>query len=383
MGAHRNGSERDGAAGGGAPPGTPGSGSIRVAVVGVGYWGSKQLRVMRSTPAVSRAIAVDARLPLLSGMAHLLADGRGFTSLRAALPHVDAVVVATPPATHVEVALEAIRAGKHVLVEKPLATSPGGARQLIAAAREAGVTLMVGHTFEYNGAVVMLRELVQTQELGELYYLDSARLNLGLYQSDVNVVSDLAPHDISIANYVLGATPTSVRAWGSHHVDPVFEDVAHLELDYADAGVSAHIHVSWLDPRKVRQVTAVGSKKMAVYDDTNAAERIRVHDKAVLPNTDRRSPSRFSYHHGSITSPVVPFEEPLAVQARHFVHCIATGTRPRTDGANGLAVVEVIEAAQLSLAQERRVLLEEVAEPGSRAPALVPVPRPARAGVRH
>ena len=346
MRADRNRSDQDGHSAAGDPAGTPGEPGIRIGVVGVGYWGSKQLRVMRSTPGVSRAIAVDARLPLLSGMAHLLTEGGGYTSLRAALPHVDAVVVATPPATHVEVALEAIRAGKHVLVEKPLATSPAGARRLIEAAREAGVTLMVGHTFEYNGAVVMLRELVQTQELGELYYLDSARLNLGLYQSDVNVVSDLAPHDISIANYVLGATPTSVRAWGSHHVDPVFEDVAHLELDYADVGVSAHIHVSWLDPRKVRQVTAVGSKRMVVYDDT-AAERIRVHDKAVLPDTDRRSPSRFSYHHGPITSPVVPFEEPLAVQARHFVECLTTGARP-----------------------------------GSRVPALVPAPRSLRAGAR-
>jgi predicted dehydrogenase len=369
MGSHPNHSGQDSPAGAG----------IRVGVVGVGYWGSKQLRVMRSTPGIARAIAVDARLPLLSGMGHLLATGGGYTSLAAALPHVDAVVVATPPATHRAVALEAIRAGKHVLVEKPLATSLADAQALVDAAREAGVTLMVGHTFEYNGAVVMLRELVQTQELGELYYLDSARLNLGLYQSDVNVVSDLAPHDISIANYVLGALPTSVRAWGSHHVDPVLEDVAHLELDYA--GVRAHIHVSWLDPRKVRLITAVGSKKMAVYDDTDAAERIRVHDKAVLPNTDGRSPSRFSYHQGAITSPVVPFDEPLAVQARHFVECLSTGARPRTDGANGLAVVQVIEAAQLSLIQDRRVLLDEIRQPATRIPALVPAPRPARAAV--
>ncbi|GAA2589480.1 Gfo/Idh/MocA family oxidoreductase [Winogradskya consettensis] len=374
MGADRSQSYQDDRGLTGESVGRPAGAGIRIGVVGVGYWGSKQLRVMQSTPGVARAVAIDARLPLLSGMGHLLANGGGYTSLRAALPHIDAVVVATPPASHVEVALEAIRAGKHVLVEKPMATSPAGARQLIDAARAAGVTLMTGHTFEYNGAVMMLRELVESQELGDLYYLDSARLNLGLYQSDVNVVSDLAPHDISIANYVLGSTPTSVRAWGSHHVDPVFEDVAHLELDYADIGVGAHIHVSWLDPRKVRLVTAVGSKKMAVFDDTDAAERIRVHDKAVLPNTDRRSPSRFSYHQGAITSPVVPFEEPLAVQARHFIECMRTGTAPRTDGANGLAVVEVIEAAQLSLAQDRRVQLEEVAGDGPSLPGLVPAP---------
>jgi predicted dehydrogenase len=349
--------------------GVPPVHEIRVGVVGVGYWGSKQLRVMRSTPGVSRVVAVDERLPLLSGMAHLLATGDGYTSLAAALPHVDAVVIATPPATHVPLGLEAIRAGKHVLIEKPLATTVSGAQELIQAAKEAGVTLMVGHTFEYNGAVWLLRDLVQSRELGDLYYLDSARLNLGLYQSDVNVVFDLAPHDISIANHVLGATPSSVQAWGSRHVDPVFEDVAFLQLGYDDIGVQAHIHVSWLDPRKVRLITAVGSKKMAVYDDTNADERIRVHDKAVITEPGARP----RYHHGPTTSPVVNFEEPLAVQARHFADCVATGAQPRTDGANGLAVVQVIEAAQRSLVQERKVLISEVSgEPG---PAdLVPAP---------
>lgn len=357
--------------------GTPAARGIRVGVVGVGYWGAKQLRVMQATPGVERAIAVDARLPHLPALAHLLATGGGFTSLDEALPHVDAVVVATPPASHVELGLQAIRAGKHVLIEKPLATTAAGAQTLIDAARDAGVTLMVGHTFEYNGAVWMLRDLVQTQELGDLYYLDSARLNMGLYQSDVNVVFDLAPHDISIANHVLGCAPTSVQAWGSNHVDPVFEDVAYLRLDYADIGVRANIHVSWLDPRKVRLITAVGSKKMAVYDDMSPEERIRVYDKAVLPTTDGRHPAaRVGYHHGGITSPPVTFDEPLAVQARHFVECLTTGRTPQTDGRNGLAVVQVIEAAQLSLAQERRVSLEEVA-PGQRpatVAAQVPMP---------
>lgn len=363
--------ERTGRDGGPAP-------TWRVGVVGVGYWGSKQLRVMRSTPGIAKAVAIDARLPHLPDMAHSLADGTGFTSLQDALPHVDAVVIATPPGSHVELGLQAIRAGKHVLIEKPLATTAAGAQLLIDAAHEAGVTLMVGHTFEYNGAVWMLRDLVQGRELGDLYYLDSARLNMGLYQSDVNVVFDLAPHDISIANYVLGTAPTSVQAWGSHHVDPVFEDVAYLRLDYAELGVRANIHVSWLDPRKVRLVKAVGSKKMAVYDDLAVDERIRVHDKAVLPAAGgNQAYPRVGYHHGAVTSPVVAFDEPLAVQARHFVECLSTGMRPRTDGANGLAVVQVMEAAQLSLAQERRVLLEEVA-PGARSSidpsTLIPMP---------
>jgi predicted dehydrogenase len=264
-----------------------------------------------------------------------------------------------------------------VLIEKPLATTAAGARELIDAAKIAGVTLMVGHTFEYNGAVWMLRELVRTQELGDMYYMDSSRLNLGLYQTDVNVIFDLAPHDISITNHVLGSTPTSVQAWGSHHVDPVFEDVAFLKLAYDDIGVQAHIHLSWLDPRKVRLITAVGSKKMAVYDDTNVEERVRIHDKAAMPTASGNgSAGRVRYHHGAVTSPVVALEEPLAVQAKHFVECLTTGAQPKTDGANGLAVVEVIEAAQVSLAEDRKVLLSEIAEGGRRPrPGLVPVRR--------
>src|SRR6266508_731904 len=158
---------------------------LRIGVVGVGYWGSKQLRVMQSAPGVGQAVAVDQRLPELAGMARLLANGSGFTSLEAALPFVDALVIATPPASHVTLGLRAIRAGKHVLIEKPLATTAADARALIEAADDAGVVLMVGHTFEYNAAVWMLRDLVQSQELGDLFYLDSARLNMGLYQSDV------------------------------------------------------------------------------------------------------------------------------------------------------------------------------------------------------
>jgi len=323
---------------------------------------------MQSVPGVDEVVAIDERLPYLPAMAHLLRTGRGYTSLDAALPHVDAVVIATPPTSHVTLGLQAIQAGKHVLIEKPLATTSADAQKLVDAAGDVGVTLMVGHTFEYNAAVEMLRELVQSRELGDLYYLDSARLNMGLYQHDVNVICDLAPHDISIANSVLGRAPTSVRAWGSPHVHPSLEDVAYLRLDYADLGVQANIHISWLDPQKVRRTTAVGSKKMAVYDDMATEERIRVYDKAVLPaaGNGHTAVAPMDYHHGAITSPVITFDEPLAVQDRHFVDCIANDRRPRSDGASGLAVVQVIEAAQLSLAEDRRVLIDEVADPTAR-----------------
>jgi predicted dehydrogenase len=312
---------------------------------------------MRGLPEVSRVVAIDERLGQLPDFAHLLDSGDGYTSLAAALPHVDAIVIATPPTTHLALAMQAVDAGKHVLVEKPLATRACDARDLIDAAEAAGVVLMTGHTFEYNAAVTALRDLISSGELGDLYYLDSARLNLGLYQTDVNVVLDLAPHDISIANYVLGAQPTAVTAWGSRHVHPDFEDVAYLRLEYGTLGVRANVHVSWLDPHKVRRTTAVGSKKMAVYNDI-AEERIRVHDKAALPpDADR---ARVAYQFGDIRSPHVAFDEPLMLQDRHFATCIRDGLTPRSDGYSGLAVVAALEAAQISMSEGRTVLIEEV-----------------------
>jgi predicted dehydrogenase len=340
---------------------------LRVAVVGCGYWGSKHIRVLDATEGVAQVVLVDNSPDRLQKLARGFKTAVGFSDLESALSHVDAVVVATPPSTHVAVALQAIEAGKHVLVEKPLALTTQGALQLVNAAAAAGVILMVGHTFEYNPAVRKLRELLRGGELGELYYLDSARLNLGLYQNDVNVILDLAPHDISIFNFVLGRKPVAVQAWAARHAHQRFEDVAYLRLFYddlfADQGLAASIHVSWLDPCKVRRVTVVGSSKMAIYDDVATEERIRVLDKGVNvpPNggSNLGQPPT-SYRYGDIMVPFIPPDEPLGVQDRHFVECVATGSTPLTDGENGLAVVEALEAAQLSRRLGRPVLLEEV-----------------------
>jgi predicted dehydrogenase len=344
----------------GAEPG------LRIAVVGCGYWGSKHVRVLHGIEEVVEVALVDSRADRLQNLARNFRTAPRHEDLRSALPQVDAVVVATPPSTHVAVALEAIEAGKHVLVEKPLAPTTAGARRLVDAASEAGVILMVGHTFEYNPAVRKLRDLVRSQELGELYYIDSARLNLGLYQNDVNVIFDLAPHDVSIINHVLDRKPVAVHAWATRHAHRRFEDVAYLRLFYDDVfddrGMSANIHVSWLDPCKVRRVTAVGSKKMAVYDDLAADERIRIMDKGVSlpPDGGNLTQPPTSYRYGDIVVPFIAADEPLAVQDRHFVECAATGVQPLTDGANGLAVVETLEAAELSRRLGRPVLLEEV-----------------------
>ena len=362
--------------------GAPRPGSFRVALAGCGYWGSKHVRVLNAADGVDEVVLVDSREDRLLSLARSYKISRCYPALGPALEDVDAVVVATPPSTHVPLALAAIRAGKHVLVEKPLAPTSAGARALVAAADAAGVVLMVGHTFEYNPAVRKLAELVRAKELGELYYIDSARLNLGLCQNDVNVILDLAPHDISIINYVLGRKPLAVQAWASRHAHRL-EDVAYLRLYYGDClddrGLSANIHVSWLDPCKVRRITAVGSKKMAVYDDLAAEERIRVLDKGVClpPDGDDLTQPPMSYRYGDIVVPFVSPDEPLAVQDRHFVECIANGARPLTDGEDGLSVVEALEAAELSRRIGRPVLLEEVRSSERRSGPPLPRSHPA------
>ena len=350
-------------------------GSLSVAVVGCGYWGSKHVRVLHSIPQVGRVIAVDQQKDRLASLQQVFPALRGFSSLKAALREADAVIIATPPTTHVTVALQAIAAGKNVLVEKPLATSAIDARRMVDEAGERSVVLMAGHTFEHNAAVWKLRELVQSDELGRIHYMDSARLNLGLYQSDVNVLWDLGPHDVSIFNHVLGAKPSVVEAWGSRHAHSHLEDVVHARLLYPEPEVTGTIHLSWLDPCKVRRVTVVGSSKMAVYDDLAVDERVRVHDKGVeIQKGENLQAQPTTYRYGEIRSPYLSFEEPLYVQDREFVRCCIEGRRPSTDGEIGLAVVEVLEGASLSLRLGRPVSLEEVSELASPRPSLVGVP---------
>jgi predicted dehydrogenase len=344
---------------------TSGDDGPRIAVIGCGNWGAKHVRVLTSLARVGPLVAVDGDPARLASIRHAVPGLICLSSLDEAMPLIDAAVIATPPTTHVSLALRLIAAGKHVLVEKPLATTVRDAREVSDAADAAGVILMVGHTFEYHAAVWKLRELVQSKDIGDLYYIDTARLNLGLYQNDVNVIADLAPHDISIANYILGRQPVAVESWGARNAHWRFEDVAYLRLHYSDPDVFANIHVSWLDPCKVRRVTVVGSRKMVVYDDLSSEDRIRVHDKGVTrpepPRSDDTQPP-MSYRYGDVVSPYVMVDEPLAVEDGHFVDCIRDGLRPITDGRDGLSVVEALEGAQLSLAQRRVVYLAEVRE---------------------
>lgn len=341
---------------------------MRIGVVGCGFWGSKHVRVLSSNPAVEQVVAIDPRPERRTDLLRAFPAAAAAASLHEALPQVDAVVIATPAGSHAELALTAIGAGKHVLVEKPLATTVPDACRMIEAAEAAGVVLMAGHTFEYNAAVWALREAVRSGELGDVFYLDSARLNLGLYQSDINVVWDLAPHDVSIFNHVLGVPPDTVSAWGGSHGHRYLEDVAYVRLGYKAMDVAAQLHVSWLDPCKVRRVTVVGSRKMAVYNDMSSEEKLRIYDKGVDPTRaagdlvqgELLHEMPVTYRYGGITSPYLPVQEPLAVQDEHFTDCVVSGGRPVTNGQNGLAVVQVLAASDLSLREQRPVTLDEV-----------------------
>jgi predicted dehydrogenase len=264
---------------------------------------------------------------------------------------IDAVVIATHPSSHFELAKAALQAGKHVLVEKPLATSVRHSEELARLAIAMDRTLMVGHTFMYTAAVNRVADLVQAGELGEMLYVRSLRVNLGVFQRDVNVLWDLAPHDISILLYVLGRAPSWVSAVGKAHVTEGVEDIATVTLDFGSA-LTATILVSWLDPKKVREMTFIGDQRMLVYDDVSPIEKIRIFDKGVdgPRHYDSFGEFQYSYRYGDIVSPMLDDYEPLAVQTRHFIDCIRLRKTPRSDGQAGLEVVKILSAAQISMA---------------------------------
>jgi predicted dehydrogenase len=324
----------------------------RIGVVGYGYWGSKHVRVLTGIPDLEVTVVesndqrrqeAQASFPVV----------RTAARLDDVIDRLDAVVVATPPAAHARVALQALRAGLHTMVEKPLATSVEEAEALVETAAASGVHLMVGHTFEYNAAVWKLKEIIASGELGRILYIDCARLSLGRYQHDCNVIWDLAPHDISIVVYLLDEVPSTASVWAQRNVGHLHADVAYLRLEFEQASAPAFVHVSWLDPQKIRRVTVVGEKKMAVYNDMSDNERIRIYDVGVDP-ADQDSQAEpampVTYRSGDIVSPYIPFVEPLLVQDKHFVDCVRTGARPDTPGERGLDIVRVLAATDVAAA---------------------------------
>ncbi len=323
----------------------------RVGIIGFGYWGPNLARNFHDAAASELAAVADVRderLQMAQSLypnAYVVKDYHQFFDRQ-----LDAVVISTPPATHHAIAKECLEHGLHVLVEKPMTLNSRDAQDLIDLACSKDLTLMVGHTFEYNSAVVALKKYIDSGELGDIYYIDAARLNLGLFQRDSNVLWDLAPHDISILLYLLGEDPISISAQGTSCVFDGIVDVAYLYLMFPSS-VPAQVHVSWLDPCKVRRVTVVGSKKMIVYNDVENEQKLKIYDKGVEAPayTDGFGEFQCNYRSGDILIPNIRIVEPLKQECQHFLDCIANHTPPCSGGEDGLRVVKILEAAQHSL----------------------------------
>jgi predicted dehydrogenase len=324
-----------------------------VAVVGLGYWGPNWVRNFQQGQFAKRIVACDLDETRRAHVSQLYSDLETTSRFEDILsdPDIEGIVVATPVSTHYSMARRALEANKSVLVEKPLATSSQEAEELSKLARERKKILMVGHTFEYSAPVLKMREIIASGELGDVFYVSSVRANLGLFQRDVNVTWDLATHDISIILSLMGGRmPEAVSCQGESHYGNGVEDVAMLTLRF-ERNIIAFVHVSWLDPDKIRRTTVVGSRKMLVYDDLATQEKIRIYDKGVTAQKyyDTFGDFQFSYRYGDIKIPRIEEREPLRCECEHFVKCIRTGATPTTDGANGLRVVSVLEAANYSL----------------------------------
>ncbi len=328
--------------------------SIKVGIIGYGYWGPNLTRNFYELPSSQLVAIADLRDDQLK-RAKSRYPGVVLTQDYQELfkMGLDAVVISTPPKTHYKVAKDCLLHDLNVLVEKPLTLNSHDGEELIQIADDKQLTLMVGHTFEYNSAVAAMKKYIDSKELGDLYYIDTARLNLGLFQRDSNVLWDLAPHDISILLYLLGENPISVSAQGMPCVIPGIYDVAYLSLIFPH-GLTAYVHVSWLDPCKVRRVTVVGSKKMAVYNDMEAEGKIKIYDKGIdAPDyTNGYGEFEYNYRSGDITMPNIRFVEPLLQECKHFIDCVINHTQPQSSGRSGLRVVKVLEAAQRSIAKD-------------------------------
>jgi len=336
---------------------------IRVAVVGAGYWGPNLIRNFAACPDTQLVAVCDRDQERLANVLG------GYPGVKAvpefddllAREDIHAVAIATPVETHAPMGLAALRAGKHVLVEKPLAASVYDAELLVDAAKQAGRVLMVDHTFIYSGPVQKIKQIIDSGEIGDLYFIDSVRINLGMFQHDVNVVWDLAPHDLSILDYIVGRLPRSLSAFGTCHADArrEIEDVAYLNLDFS-GGLLASFHVNWLSPVKVRHFIIGGSLKSIVYDDLNPTEKVKVYDRGITVNGDveARRGVLVGYRTGDVWSPHVAQVEPLAQLVRHFAECIRDNKEPLTSGEAGLRVVRILEAAQRSIkAQGGRITM--------------------------
>lgn len=324
---------------------------IRIAVIGAGAWGINHVRAFCRTKGAKLVAVCDASDEALARAEAIAPGARLERDVERILDahDVDGVVIATPAMTHASLAVDALRAGKHVLVEKPLALSAPEAEAVVGAAEEAGRILMVGHLMLFHPATQRLKQMIASGELGDIFYLYALRVNLGRIRRDENAMWSLAPHDVSIICHLLDERPVSVSARGGSYLQPGIADVAFVNLRFP-TGLLAQIQLSWLDPRKERRLTIVGSRKMVEFDDVHPVEKLRIYDKGFdRPPAFTEYAEYLSIRNGDIYIPRVPMVEPLELECRHFVECIAEGRQPLTDGRSGAEVVRILAAAQRSL----------------------------------
>jgi predicted dehydrogenase len=323
-----------------------------LAVAGCGYWGPNLVRNFRLLSGCKLKIVCDLKKDRLAHMQTLYPDVETTTEFDQLVkdPDIDAIAIAVPVHSHFEMAKTVLQAGKHVFIEKPMASSVAECKELIQLAETQNLTVMLGHTFIYSPPVRKIKEIIGYGDIGEIQYISSRRLNLGLFQTDINVAWDLAPHDISIILYILGHPPISVNCQGKAHVNPRIEDVTNMTLNFANGGF-ATIQSSWLDPNKIREMTFVGSRRMLLYNDLEPMEKIKIYDKRVEtpPHYDTFAEFHYSYHYGDMYAPYIKHYEPLRKECQEFLDCIRTGSKPETGGLEGLQVVQILEAASKSL----------------------------------
>jgi predicted dehydrogenase len=332
---------------------------INLGVIGYGYWGPNLVRNFSEIPSVRVKTVSDFKPELLAKVQARYPTIQITTDCQDIFsdPKIDAVAIATPVSTHFDLALAALKAGKHVMVEKPMTVTTEQAQRLIDEANRRNLVLMVDHTFVYTGAVQKMRELVASHALGDIYYYDSVRVNLGLFQHDVNVLWDLAVHDLSIMDYVLQSKPRAVSATGMSHISGRPENIAYLTL-FFESNLIAHIHVNWLAPVKVRRTLIGGSQKMIVFDDLDPSEKVKVYDKGITVNGNTESVYQMlvGYRTGDMWAPQLDAAEALRTEGLHFVRCIEQGDRPITDGTAGLRVVKILEAATQSMKKQGQLV---------------------------
>lgn len=325
---------------------------LNVGIVGLGYWGPNLARNFNTLPGCKLAMISDRDQRRLTHVQELYPSARGEPDYKSLIdnPALDAIVVATPAKTHFPIAKASLLAGKHILIEKPLACSVAECEELVDLAHSKGLILMVSHTFLYSPEIAKIKEIVDSGDVGEIRYISTRRLNLGLFQNDINVAWDLAPHDLSIILHIMGESPKFVNCQGSAHINPSIEDVTAMSLQFENER-SAVIQSSWLDPRKVREMTIVGSKRMILYDDVATQEKIKIFDARVEqpPHYDTFAEFHYAYHHGDMYVPYVKQEEPLKNECQHFIDCIIDGKTPLTNGKNGTEVVRILAASSESL----------------------------------